>query len=447
MDMSVVSLRSLPNNGVSRRLASHVETNLYTFILTQNFFVWLPGFVRNCKSQSHVTHELNCNEIEKAKEYCIQTAQDQCFPAEIGDLKGGCLLPTKSKISYLNPFLKDGYLRLGGRLQLSDIPSDTQHPLLLDGNHPFVHLLIQHTHIRLHQLGVRIALSELRSTFWILKGRQAIKQVLHKCLSCKLSKAKCGTQIEAPLPSERVVPSTPFTTGIDFAGAVNIRCLKSRDTAYIALFTCATTRELHIELASDLTTDKFLLALQRFVGHRGLPHTIHTDNATTFHATNNELVLLWQALSSAKIQQYYAQNEAALNSRPLVYEEGKEDNSAALTPAHFLTGRKLTAITSSLDNDKRLKRIYKLQQGLLDCFWKKWSREYLLQLQSFHQVRNQDNLVNVRLRHMWKKARMMDLHQGRDGKIRPYELRVNGQQLLKTQVFQNTLHPSNNFGT
>ncbi|GFS69327.1 integrase catalytic domain-containing protein [Nephila pilipes] len=116
-------------------------------------------------------------------------------------------------------------------------------------------------------------------------------------------------QIEAPLPSEWVVPSAPFTiTGIDFAGPVNIRCLKPRDTAYIALFTCATTRALHIELVSDLTTDKFLLALQQFVGRRGLPNTIYTDNATTFHAANKELILLWRTLSSAKTQQYYAQN-------------------------------------------------------------------------------------------------------------------------------------------
>ncbi|GFS28562.1 integrase catalytic domain-containing protein, partial [Nephila pilipes] len=211
--------------------------------------------------------------------------------------------------SKLNHGKLNDYLRLGGRIQFSDIPFDTQHPLILDGNHPFVHLLIQHTHISLHHLGVRIVLSELRSTFWILRGRQAIKKALHKCLPCKLFKAKCGMQIEAPLPSERVVPSAPFTiTGIDFAGPVNIRCLKPRDTAYIALFTCATTRALHIELVSDLTTDKFLLALQRFVGRRGLPNTIYTDNATTFHAANKELILLWQTLSSAKTQQYYAQN-------------------------------------------------------------------------------------------------------------------------------------------
>ncbi|GFQ94645.1 DUF5641 domain-containing protein [Trichonephila clavata] len=50
--------------------------------------------------------------------------------------------------------------------------------------------------------------------------------------------------------------------------------------------------------------------------------------------------------------------DAALNSRPLVYEEESDDNSAALTPAHFLTGRKLTAILSRLE-DTRLNKIYK----------------------------------------------------------------------------------------
>ncbi|GFR13568.1 integrase catalytic domain-containing protein [Trichonephila clavata] len=372
---------------------------------------WILRFVHNCKSHLRIIHELNCNELEKAKDYWIQIVQRQCFSAEINALKEGRPLQKKSKISCFNPFLKDDYLRLGGRLQFSDIPFDTQHPLILDGNHPFVHLLIQHTHIRLHHLGVRIALSELRSTFWILRGRQAIKKALHKCLPCKLFKAKCGMQIEAPLPSERVVPSVPFTiTEIDFTGPVNIRCLKPRDTAYIALFTCATTRALHIEHSCIVKQ-----CLRKVLGRALLDE---------------------ESLSTVLIG-----IEAALKSRPLVYEEESDDNSAALTPAHFLTGRKLTAIPSRIENT-RLNKIYKQQQDLLNCFWKKWSKEYLLQLRSFHQVRNKDSTINIRVgdivllqdvrpRHMWKKARVMNLHQGRDGKIRSCELRVNGRNVTR----------------
>ncbi|GFQ81567.1 integrase catalytic domain-containing protein [Trichonephila clavata] len=159
--------------------------------------------------------------------------------------------------------------------QLKPLPFEN-----VDQHHRNIHSIPEigsrHTYIRLHHFDVRIVLSELRSTFYILRGRQAIKKVIHKGLPCKLFKAKCGKQIEAHLPSERVVPSAPFTiTGIDFAGPINIRCLKPRDTAYIPLFTCATTRALHIELVSDLTTDKFLLTLLRFVGRRGLPNNLH----------------------------------------------------------------------------------------------------------------------------------------------------------------------------
>jgi len=77
---------------------------------------------------------------------------------------------------------------------------------------------------------------------------------------------------------------------------------------YIALFTHATTRAVHLELSTDMTTDKFLLAFQRFVGRRGLPHTVYTDNARTFHTTNKHLAVLWTCLSAAKTHQFLAQN-------------------------------------------------------------------------------------------------------------------------------------------
>ncbi|XP_055947010.1 uncharacterized protein LOC129980655 [Argiope bruennichi] len=284
------------------------------------------------------------------------------------------------------------------------------------------------------------------------------------------------------------------TTGIDFAGPVYIKTFKPSNTAYITLFTCSTTRALHIELVSDLSVDKFLLALQRFVSRRGLPHTIYSDNATTFHATNKELIFLWNTLTSTKVQQFYAHNgikwkfiapraawwggwwerligltkrclrkslgrslldeealttvlvgiEASLNSRPLIYERGENDTEEALTPAHFLTGRKLTIVPSGPEsrNDK-LTNIYRQQQDLLDTFWKRWSKEYLLELRTFHQVRNVKETPRVRVgdlvllqedlrpRQMWKKALVVKLIDGRDGRIRTCILRVKGKEITR----------------
>ncbi|GBN65700.1 hypothetical protein AVEN_154323-1 [Araneus ventricosus] len=55
--------------------------------------------------------------------------------------------------------------------------------------------------------------------------------------------------------------------------------LLGRKQKVLVEFTRSTTRALHIELVSDLTTDKFLMALQRFVDRRELPHTVYTDDA------------------------------------------------------------------------------------------------------------------------------------------------------------------------
>jgi hypothetical protein len=66
-------------------------------------------------------------------------------------------------------------------------------------------------------------------------------------------------------------------------------------------------RAIHLELCSDLTTDTILLAFQRFIGRRGIPHTIYTDNAQTFHVANRELAELWGALSATKSHRLIAQ--------------------------------------------------------------------------------------------------------------------------------------------
>jgi hypothetical protein len=99
-----------------------------------------------------------------------------------------------------------------------------------------------------------------------------------------------GQQIEAPLPSDHVKPSKPFAvTGIDFAGPLYVKVGSDTHKAYITLFTCAITRAVHFELCTDMSMDKFLMALQRFIGRCDLPHTIYTDNVRTFHAANFEL--------------------------------------------------------------------------------------------------------------------------------------------------------------
>ncbi|GBM03021.1 hypothetical protein AVEN_14535-1 [Araneus ventricosus] len=135
--------------------------------------------------------------------------------------------------------------------------------------------------------------------------------------------------------------------------------------------------------------------------------------------------------------------EAALNSRPLVYEE-ENDGDEILTPAHFLTGKKLTLVPSNPGQKiTNLKKNYRIEQDLQDSFWRKWSRECLLQLSTFHQVRNSDKSSyvreedvllheNITPRHMWRRARVDKLIKSRGGKVRSCVLRLGGKESTRS---------------
>jgi len=100
--------------------------------------------------------------------------------------------------------------------------------------------------------------------------------------------------------------STSFAvTGLDFAGPLYTKTDKSANS-YILLLTCATTTELHLELSSDMSVDKFLMTLDRFVGRRGLPHTVYSDNATTFQAARRELAEICTIFNDPQTSHYFA---------------------------------------------------------------------------------------------------------------------------------------------
>jgi len=73
-----------------------------------------------------------------------------------------------------------------------------------------------------------------------------------------MAKDLYGHQIEAPLPADRVINQKPFAvTGIDFARPFSIKVRSTIRKGYIAPFTCATTRAVHLELCTDMLNEKF----------------------------------------------------------------------------------------------------------------------------------------------------------------------------------------------
>ena len=90
-----------------------------------------------------------------------------------------------------------------------------------------------------------------------------------------------------PLPPFRVSEDVAFSQiTVDFAGPLFVRNIYGKDKetskCYIALFTCTSTRAVHLELVPDLHATSFIRALKRFISRRGIPTLIVSDNGKTF---------------------------------------------------------------------------------------------------------------------------------------------------------------------
>lgn len=120
----------------------------------------------------------------------------------------------------------------------------------------------------------------------------------------------------AALPPERVKLSLPFnTTGVDFAGPLLVKSGLTRNAAYhkayICVFVCFSTKAIHLEVCSDLTTQSFLAAFARFVGRRGLPSKIMSDNGKTFvgaqRALNKDLDAFMKQVAAKVVEKLNTQ--------------------------------------------------------------------------------------------------------------------------------------------
>ena len=317
-------------------------------------------------------------------------------------------------------------------------------------------------HRKVNHGGLRETLAELRSQYWITKGRQFVKKTLHRCVTCKrLEGIPFKSPRHADLPETRVTDHAAFThVGIDFAGPLSVKtdgAAGEMKKTYIYLYTCAISRALHLELTPDLSTAAFLRCLRRYIARRGTPTSITSDNARTFKGANRDLERL---LKDKKVQDFAANKaikwkfilekatcwggyyermvklvqrslrkvlgnakltyedlltvvtevEGALNSRPItyVYTDATEE---PLNPSYLIIGRRVATLPDScqLTDEHDCSTIFQRRarhlNQLLEHFWRRWSKEYLVNLREFHRLRTGTG-----------SSRMRDYHEAVGGK-------------------------------
>ncbi len=76
--------------------------------------------------------------------------------------------------------------------------------------------------------------------------------------------------------------------------------------AHVCLFICFSTRAIHLELVSDLSTEAFLAAFRRFAARRGCPEEVHSDNGSNYIGANHELEHMYNLLTKEQAPNSFA---------------------------------------------------------------------------------------------------------------------------------------------
>ena len=230
-------------------------------------------------------------------------------------------LPTQDRPHYWTqlykyvPFLDDhGLLRIGGRLQNSNLGYHFKHPILLPHRHWVTELYICKTHSDSGHFGPDLVFWVLQQDkgLWPIGGTGTIRHYTKDCIGCIVRRQIKGNQLMAPLPAYRLKPFAHVFayTASDFAGPFCIVVGRSTVRRWLCVFVCLTTTAIRIELVADLTTSAFLNAFRRFLCSTGFrTKFMRTDNGTNYVGANNVLKREVQT-SLAQLQpSKYAQNK------------------------------------------------------------------------------------------------------------------------------------------
>ena len=433
---------------------------------------------------------LGPKEIRKAELAIIRNLQQNLLP-EYKKIQANHPIPQSSNIYQADPFMKDGIIRVGGRIQSSSFSMNEKNPIILPKCH-ITRLIIKHYHEQTMHQGQSTTLNALRANgYWIRAGYKETKKIIRNCVTCRKLRGKALEQRMGDLPEERTEPSPPFThVGMDCFGPMLIRNGRKEVKRYGILFTCLCSRGVHLEMLDDLTTDACLNALRNLIAIRGPVEKIFCDKGTNFVGADNELRALqnkipsrvnetefifnvpyashaggvWERqvktvktiltatmtlcparLDDQSLRTLLYEVMAIVNSRPITYVQ-QDDPTAPepLTPNHIITMKSKIPHSPPGDyvkEDMYLRKRWRRVQFLAEQFWSRWKKEYVLNISKRQkwleakQELNEGAVVMIAdensARNQWPLGKVVKTHKGNDGLIRSADVQIASKELDK----------------
>ncbi|XP_062579354.1 uncharacterized protein LOC134241304 [Saccostrea cucullata] len=370
--------------------------------------------------------------------FLVKLCQNETFSAEITNLVNDKPVSKDSSLRYLDPYLHDGIIRLGGRIRTGDALSDEHGPIIIQGKTYLARLLVLHCHGVVKHQGRHLTEGAVRSSgYWVIGGKRLISSVIHSCVTCRKLRGKLEHQKMGNLPSP------PFTyVGVDTFRPWEIVTRKTRGGSanskrWAILFTCLTSRVVHIELVEDMSSPTFINALRRFIAIRGKVREFRSDRGTNFVGSTDALRITAVNIESSPVKKFLtdsgcswifnpphsshmggvwermigiarrildsmllketkknlthdvlntlmAEVTAIINSRPIVPVSTDPSQPSVLSPYTLLTQKTELDVGpfEPFDTKDMYKSHWKCIQILADQFWRKWRSQYLQLLQS-----------------------------------------------------------------
>ncbi|XP_055633779.1 uncharacterized protein LOC129774105 [Toxorhynchites rutilus septentrionalis] len=444
---------------------------------------------------------LTTEELQNAERCLWRIAQSDEFPDEVAVFKHNLQsdpthrrkLDRNSPLKKLTPAIDEfNVLRVDGRIQEADfVDYDTRNPIILPRGHPVTDLLLDWYHRKIQHANDETVVNEVRQRFYIPKLRVQVRLVRKRCMWCRVYKAAPAAPRMGPLPKARLMPfHRPFTmVGIDLFGPYIIRPPTGRSSLkrWVVLFTCLTTRAVHLEIAANLSTDSCKKAIRRFIGRRGAPLEIYSDNGTNFVGASRELVKeikiinkdisstftdtqtqwrfnppsaphmggCWErmvrsvkaalgalptvrTLDEESFATVLVEAEFMVNSRPLTFVPLETAEHESLTPNHFLllsSPGVRQPIKTPVDEKAAIQNSWNMIQNTLDQIWRRWVNEYLPTItrrtkwfENIRPIREGELVVLVdnNVRNRWLRGRVVRTYPGKDGTVRRVDVQTSG---------------------
>ena len=458
-------------------------------------------------------------EFDIAESRLKYLTQIESFPHEVKNLTSNVPLRgdkssrnSKNRLNNFSPFIgSSNLIRSKSRLnRLDNVGYDTKHPIILDGKHPCIRLMLQYLHQKHHHQGSDYVRAQVSSAHIILGIRSALRSIRARCITCRKRAVEVINPIMADLPRERLgFQQPPFSNcGIDYFGPFYVTVRRSTEKRWAFLFTCLTTRAVHLEVVNSMDTSACVSGIERFAARRGTPKVVWSDNGTNFIGAQKELleaVLRWnerapaafahagitwkfnppsaphhggsweimvrsckrvfycilgtRKLTDEVLSTTLCLVEQALNARPLTPVTDDPEDLEALTPNHFLLGCASASLPSSVhENEPNLRKRYTKAQALANAVWSRWMKDYVpsLHKRSKWSSDSGDTLKTGDLvwivdsnnpRGCYPLARIVDLRYGSDAVARSAEIHTSTGTLVRPIVkLAPVFDPSSSLG-